>query len=151
MEVGFFKDNETKEPLQDNSQYRIAIGKLLYISTVSRPDTAAPVGILCRKVNAPTAIKRLGRYLKGTADLKLMLPANSNPRLVGFMDANWAEDREDQKSTSGNLFYYGEGVISWTSKKQSVVALYRSRIHICSTSMSGSNLVTQTILRLCNQ
>ncbi|XP_061438729.1 uncharacterized protein LOC133363342 [Rhineura floridana] len=128
MEVGFFKDNETKEPLQDNSQYRTATGKLLYTSTVTRLGIAAVVGKLCRKVNAQTkkdwtAVKRIGRYLKGTADLKLMLPANSNSRLVDYMDANWSECREDRKSTSGNLFYYGGGVISWTSKKQSVVAL----------------------------
>lgn len=32
-----------------------------------------------------TTIKRLGRYLKGTADLKLKLPTSSNPELIGYM------------------------------------------------------------------
>ncbi|XP_061468766.1 uncharacterized protein LOC133377995 [Rhineura floridana] len=110
MEVGFCKDYETKEPLQDNSQQ---LESSCTISTMTRPDITAAVGILCRNVNAPTkkdwtAVKRIGRYLKGTADLKLMLPANSNPRLVGYMDAHWTEER---KSTSGNLFYYGGGAI----------------------------------------
>lgn len=41
----------------------------------------------------------------------------------GFSDSDWAESREDQKSTSGYLFKLGIGSISWRSRKQRTVAL----------------------------
>ena len=52
--------------------YRNAIGQLLYLTTKTRPDIAAAVGVLSRKVSAPqdihwSAVKRVLRYLKGTS------------------------------------------------------------------------------------
>ena len=44
-------------------------------------------------------------------------------QLIGYVDADWAGDKTDRKSTSGYLFKLGEGVISWLSKKQGSVAL----------------------------
>ncbi|XP_048343284.1 uncharacterized protein LOC125427773 [Sphaerodactylus townsendi] len=42
--------------------------------------------------------------------------------LVGYMDADWGEDKLDYKSKSGNVFFYGDNLISWMSQKWSVVA-----------------------------
>jgi hypothetical protein len=39
------------------------------------------------------------------------------------MDANWADNVSDRKSTSGFMFSFGSGVISWSSKKQPTIAL----------------------------
>jgi len=39
------------------------------------------------------------------------------------MDANWAGNVSDKKSTSGFMFFLGSGAISWSSKKQPTVAL----------------------------
>ena len=41
----------------------------------------------------------------------------------GFIDADWASDVNNQKSTSGFVFMLRGGVISWGSKKQGSVAL----------------------------
>ena len=41
---------------------------------------------------------------------------------MGFSDADWAEDMDDQHSTTGNLFM-SRGAISWLSRKQPVVTL----------------------------
>jgi len=47
METGFLNsETEDSTRLPDNSKYRQAIGSLLYIATVSRPDIATAVGIL---------------------------------------------------------------------------------------------------------
>lgn len=43
--------------------------------------------------------------------------------LSGFTDADWAGDADDRHSTSGYCFITGSTMISWCSKKQSVVAL----------------------------
>jgi hypothetical protein len=46
-----------------------------------------------------------------------------SPRLIGYSDSDWAGNLDDQKSTSGQFFFYGHNIISWSSKKQATVAL----------------------------
>ena len=43
--------------------------------------------------------------------------------LIGFSDADWAGDMDDQHSTTGNLFVMSRGAMSWLSRKQPVVML----------------------------
>ena len=43
--------------------------------------------------------------------------------LIGFTDSDWIGDNTYQKSTSGYAFMLAEGPISWSSKKQSAIAL----------------------------
>ena len=44
--------------------------------------------------------------------------------VTGYSDADWADDTNDQKSTSGYLFMMMSGTaISWKSRKQTRVAL----------------------------
>lgn len=42
--------------------------------------------------------------------------------LAGYMDADFAGDRDDRKSTTGWLFTFNGAPISWASKKQSTVS-----------------------------
>ncbi|KAL4036993.1 hypothetical protein IC575_000574 [Cucumis melo] len=42
--------------------------------------------------------------------------------LSGYSDADWAGDPTDRRSTTGYCFYLGDSLISWRSKKQSVVS-----------------------------
>ena len=41
----------------------------------------------------------------------------------GFSDADFANDQETRKSSSGYVFFISNGAVTWTSRKQSVVAL----------------------------
>ncbi|GJQ79275.1 hypothetical protein Trydic_g5518 [Trypoxylus dichotomus] len=68
-------------------------------------------------------LKRILRYIKGTANFELFYPKNSEIELVGFDDADWAGDQEDRKSTTGYLFKVYGGTICWSTKKQSTVAM----------------------------
>ena len=63
-----------------------------------------------------------GSYLKGTIELKLQYrPDGEN--LLGYSDADWANDMDDRHSTTGNVFTMSGGAISWLSQKQTTVAL----------------------------
>ena len=43
--------------------------------------------------------------------------------LVGFTKSDWAGDNTNRKSNSGYVFMLVDGPISWSSKKQSAIAL----------------------------
>jgi hypothetical protein len=43
--------------------------------------------------------------------------------LVGYSDNDWCRDVDDQKSTSGYVFFLGDTTFIWLSKKQPVVTL----------------------------
>ncbi|GAV67227.1 zf-CCHC domain-containing protein/rve domain-containing protein/RVT_2 domain-containing protein/gag_pre-integrs domain-containing protein/UBN2_2 domain-containing protein, partial [Cephalotus follicularis] len=60
--------------------------------------------------------------LRGTADLVLCYHGG-DLRLRGYSDVDWASDRDGRKSTSGYAFILGGGAISWSSKKQTCIAL----------------------------
>ncbi|KAK2991373.1 hypothetical protein RJ640_024046 [Escallonia rubra] len=60
-------------------------------------------------------VKRILRYLRGTADLVLCYHGG-DMRLRGYIDDDWGADRDERISTSG-------GAISWYNKKKSCIAL----------------------------
>lgn len=121
---------KNSELLMDNENYRKLVGCLLYVAVNTRPDISASVTILAQKVTRPTQedwneLKRILRYLKGTADLLLMLGGiNNKIGLIGYADANWVEDvaLNQRKSTTGYIFKYLDDIISWCSKRQTCVA-----------------------------
>ena len=42
-------------------------------------------------------------------------------QLVGYADADWANDLDDRKSVSGGTLFWGNSVIMWFSRKQHMV------------------------------
>ena len=44
--------------------------------------------------------------------------------LIGYTDADWGGNLDERKSTSGYVFLLNNGAISWSSKKQSCIALF---------------------------
>lgn len=116
-------DETTSQP------YRELVGSLMYLVLGSRPDLCFALNYFSRYQGNATEehyvhLKHLLRYLNGTSDIKLKFSRSQNDvPLEGFVDADWANSKEDRKSTSGYLFRVFGNVISWSSKKQSVVAL----------------------------
>jgi len=57
-------------------------------------------------------------------------------KLVGFSDADWAGDCDSRKSTSGFVFMYAGGPVSWGSKRQTCVALSTSEAEYVALSVT---------------
>jgi len=113
----------------DQALYQSIVGSLMYAAQATRPDIAFAVAALSRYLLKPykthmTAAKRVLRYLKYTADAKLVFPGpgGSSEGLVGYTDSDWAGDKHDRKSQGGYIFQMSGAPISWKSKKQTVVA-----------------------------
>ena len=67
--------------------------------------------------------KRILNFFQGTRTRGIFYKEKSDLELVGFTDSDWVGDSTDRKSTSGYVFMLVEGPISWSSKKQSAIAL----------------------------
>ncbi|RVX21294.1 Retrovirus-related Pol polyprotein from transposon RE1 [Vitis vinifera] len=106
--------------------FRSLAGALQYL-TISRPDLSFNVNSICQFMHAPTedhfrALKRILRYVKGTAHHGLQLHKQSTRDLLGYSDADWAGCPDTRRSTTGYAIFFGANLISWSSKKQSTVS-----------------------------
>jgi hypothetical protein len=117
-------------PEVDTKTYQRAIGMLIYPMSATRPDIAYAVAALERHRANPgrdhqRALDRVFQYLCATKDQQLVFQRGSpdGTALVGYADADWANDVNDRKSISGYVFMLGGGAISWSSEKQTTVAL----------------------------
>ncbi|VVT54841.1 uncharacterized protein SAPINGB_P004289 [Magnusiomyces paraingens] len=54
------------------------------------------------------AAKHTLRYLKGTAELGLEYRAQKVYKLVGYSDADYAQDKQDRKSFTGDVLHGSE-------------------------------------------
>ncbi|KAH9779612.1 retrovirus-related pol polyprotein from transposon RE2 [Citrus sinensis] len=112
--------------VEDVTHYRSIVGGMQYL-VLTRPEIAFSVHKLSQYVSAPTlqhlmACKRVLRYLKATQDYGLKFIKDGDMKLIGFTDADWAGDLDDRKSVGAYCIYLGHNMISWSSKKQPVIA-----------------------------
>ena len=62
------------------------------------------------------AVKNIFWYLHGTKDLHLDFGSDKLTEVEGFTDSDYASNPNNRKFTSGYVFTYGDGAISWRSK-----------------------------------
>ena len=136
-----------KEKLEmKNIPYRETVGSLMYIACNTRPDIMAATSFVSRYVSNPglehwTAVKRILRYLKGTEDLGLVLGGSTSVSLHGYSDADWGGDRDTRKSTTGYVFFIGNGCVSWQTKKQPTTALSTTEAEYLSLSTASQEML----------
>ncbi|KAL5747588.1 hypothetical protein ACOSQ2_024885 [Xanthoceras sorbifolium] len=100
------------------------------------------VSMLSRFITLPKkshweAGKRIIRYVIGTVGHEIHYKRKQEPILIGYSDSDWGGDANDHKSTSGYVFNIGSGAVSWSSKKQSVVALSSTEAEYIALSAAG--------------
>jgi hypothetical protein len=106
--------------LPDGTEYRSLAGGLQYL-TLTRSDISYAVQQICLHMHAPRTshlalVKRVLRYVCGTMDFGLHLRALSSTSPTAYSDADWAGCPDSRRSTSGYCVYYGDSLISWSSK-----------------------------------
>jgi len=129
----------------DQKLYRVMIGSLLYLTT-SRPYILFSVCLCARFQLDPreshlTVVKRIFRYLKGTTNLGLLYRKSLDYKLIGFCGADYAGDRIERKSTSGNCQFLGENLISWASKRQAIIVMSTSEAEYISATSCCTQLL----------
>lgn len=116
--------------------FKELVGSLLYMVTCTRPDIAHAVSMASRTGQPTMAhwnrLKRILRYLRGTTDLGITFTREKTPRLIGYSDADYAEDVPTRHSTSGYVAFYGQGPIAWRCQLQSIVTLSTTEAELVS-------------------
>ncbi|XP_070016052.1 secreted RxLR effector protein 161-like [Nicotiana sylvestris] len=95
--------------------YRNAVGSLMYVMVCTRPDICQAIGLISRYQSDPglahwKVVKRITKYLKGTADYAFCYQGGKDLRLVGYSDADHGGDLDERKSTSRYVFLLNDGV-----------------------------------------
>ena len=122
------------------------VGALLYLSTGSRPDIAYAVGLASRKLENSSredfvALKRILRYLKGTADHGLTYQPGYELDIVSYSDADHGGDLQTSRSTTGVVCLHAGAAVSWLSQKQPSVAISTTESEIVAASEAAREIV----------
>nr|CAN76326.1 hypothetical protein VITISV_014220 [Vitis vinifera] len=110
----------------DRGRYQRLVGRLIYLSH-TRPDIGFAVSAVSQFMHSPTeehmeAVYRILRYLKMTPGKGLFFRKTENRDTEVYSDADWAGNIIDRRSTSGYCSFVWGNLVTWRSKKQSVVA-----------------------------
>lgn len=98
--------------LADPLEYRATVGSLQYLG-LTHPDIAFAVNRLSQFMHRPTtthaeAVKRVMRYLAGTADKGFFFSRSTPLNLHAYSGADWTGDRDDYSSTGAYIVYLGK-------------------------------------------
>ena len=112
-------DTSDAEEEVDQAVYQSIVGSLMYAAISTRSDIAFAVAALSRYNVKPyfvhlTAAKQVLRYLKATADAKLIFPSTTSTEaspLVGYTDSDFAGDRVRGNKKHGILTRRGGGFL----------------------------------------
>ena len=154
--VGAILHKDSDGDLFNNEfHYRSVIGKLNFLEKSTRPDISYAVHQCARFSESPRkshgqAIKRIGKYLKATAEQGYVLHPEAKKSFECWVDAdfagNWhplhaAVDPMTSKSRSGWAITYAGCPITWASKLQTLTALSTTEAEYIALSTSLRELL----------
>lgn len=122
--------DETSSPLLDrnlHAEFRRIIGRLMFLAMVTRPDICFATNRLSQYLSSPRMIhlqtaKHLLRYIRATKHYSLTYRAKGRSSgLVGYADSGYGNSTQ-HRSTSAFVFMINSSPVSWSSRKQSIVA-----------------------------
>jgi Reverse transcriptase (RNA-dependent DNA polymerase) len=148
------KDGKELEAHKADWNYRRVIGKLNFLCASCRPDIACAVHQCARftadpRINHTEAVKRIGRYLIGTADKGIIFDPTKHSFEVyvdadfgGLWDSKTAADKPvTAKSRTGYVIMYAGCPIVWASQLQSEFALSTTEAEYLAMSTALRNTI----------
>jgi len=120
--------SKSEENMENAIPYREAVGSLIYIATLSRPDIMYAVSMVSRFLNCYSnvhwnAVKKIFKYLKGTSSYGLMYCGNKESNVKSYSDVDYAGCLDTRRSTTGYVLIKNGAAITWNTQRQQSVAL----------------------------
>ncbi|CAA3009527.1 F-box LRR-repeat 20-like [Olea europaea subsp. europaea] len=122
---------KTEEEFREmrNIPYSNAIGSVMFSMITTRPDLAYAISFLSKFMSYPgkphwAGLKWLLKYIVDTLNLGLVYEKRSEKlTLKGYVDSDFAGDKDNRKSTTAYFFTLGDNCITWKSQLQPLVTL----------------------------
>jgi len=113
--------------VEDTTMYRCIVGNLIYM-TITRLDLSYAVGVVSQFMQTPRkphldVVKRILKYIKHILQCEIFYQAKNRLQIHGYTDVDWAGNVLNRRLTSGFMFSFGSGAVSWSSKKQPTITL----------------------------
>lgn len=129
MSIGCKLNRHGATPLSEPHKYHSMVGALQYV-TLTRPYIAFSVNKAYQFMASPlktlwSAFKHVSHYLNDIIHHGFMLsptPSSCKLCLRAYSGSDWKSDLDDRHSTSGACIFVGSNLVSWSSKKQLLVA-----------------------------
>ncbi|KMQ85201.1 integrase core domain protein [Lasius niger] len=138
---------DTEEVNRSKISFRKAVGSLMFLAIVSRPDIAYSVNAFSKYLNNYDeshwlAVKRIVKYLKGTLDLGIRYGSGKSLlQVVGYSDADYANDIETRRSTTGYVFMLVNGPVTWSSQRQKLVTLSTTEAKYVAAASAAKEMI----------
>jgi hypothetical protein len=121
------KTDSEKAQMADKP-YRPILGCVMWGHLATRPDLSFAVSLLSRFQANPgidhwNALMHVVGYVRNTIDYGLTYSRDGDLSPLGYADADYGGCRDTRRSTSGYVFMMAGGPVTWSSKRQSTVAL----------------------------
>ena len=101
----------------------------------THPDLSYTITTLSHHATNPgpdhqCALEHVFHYLRSTSGKQLVFGQGTSDgsTLFSYADTNWASGINDRKSTSGYVFKLASAAVSWSSKKQTSIALSSTEV-----------------------
>jgi len=86
-------------------------------------------------------VKHTLRYVNAIADYGFFYEASTELQVHGYIDVDWASSILDRRSTNGFMFSFGNAVVTWSNKKQLIVALSSTEAEFKGAAMVACEVV----------
>ena len=152
-ETAALPKDASSSPADPPFNYASIVGMLLYLAGHTRPDIAFAVHQCARYTFRPTAkhvaaLKRIGRYLKGTRGKGLILRPSRHLHVDCYPDADFAglyghEDSHDPhcvRSRAGYVILVSNCPVLWRSVLLKEICLSTMEAEYCALSLSCKDL-----------
>ncbi|MCO5588854.1 hypothetical protein L7F22_042814 [Adiantum nelumboides] len=99
----------------------------MYAIICIRPNIIYAVGVISRYMSNPgkkhwELVKGIMRYLNGTRNVCICF-GSKGAFVEGYTNANYAGDMDKRRSTSGYVFMFTGGAVSWRSRLQNCTSM----------------------------
>ena len=138
-------ENEPKRDAASTKHFMSLVGGLRYVADCTRPDIAYCTGQLARYLNDPSeehyaAAKQCYLYLKGTCNYWLNLGSLNVTATYGYADSD-GMSTYGNKPIMGYVFKFSESLISWSSKRGSLVTLSSTEAELSALAFASQEAI----------
>ncbi len=131
--------------VEDTTTYKRIVGSLIYM-TITRPDLSNVVGVVSqfmqtsRKPHLDT-VRHIFKYIKHILQCGIFYEAKNQLQVHGYIDDDWAGNVSNRRWTSGFMFSFGSGVVTWNNKKQLTIALSNTEAEYRGATIATCDIV----------